>query len=131
MKVSGWAKWQTFRTDRGTPPWIKVHRNLFSNPEWVSLSDAERGQLVHEQAAQVLLPLRRREGRGGRVRGRVHLGVPAEPLGDGGEGGVGWAAEGAPWEGTPGEGTSGVTAIAPKSDQKEPAWLASAWPASA
>jgi len=46
VKVSGWAKWQTFRADRGTPPWIKVHRNLFSNPEWVSLSDAERGQLV-------------------------------------------------------------------------------------
>jgi len=46
MKVTNWDKWQSFRKDRGTPPWIKLHRNLFSNPEWVSLSDAERGQLV-------------------------------------------------------------------------------------
>ena len=46
MKVTNWDKWQSFRKDRGTPPWIKLHRNLFSNPEWVTLSDAERGQLV-------------------------------------------------------------------------------------
>ena len=31
---------------RGTPPWIKVYRNLLSNPEWVGLTDAEKGQLV-------------------------------------------------------------------------------------
>ena len=46
MKVSNWDKWQTFRKDRGTPPWIKVYRNLLSNPEWVALSDKEKGQLV-------------------------------------------------------------------------------------
>ena len=46
MKVSNWDKWQTFRKDRGTPPWIKVYRNLLSNEEWVELSDSEKGQLV-------------------------------------------------------------------------------------
>ena len=46
MRVKNWDEWQTYRKDRGTPPWIKVYRNLFSNPEWVELSDAEKGQLV-------------------------------------------------------------------------------------
>lgn len=46
MKISNWDKWQTYRSDRSTPPWIKVHRNLMSNHEWVQLTDAEKGQLV-------------------------------------------------------------------------------------
>ena len=46
IQINGWDKWQTYRKDRGTPPWIKVYRNLMSNEEWVSLSDAEKGQLV-------------------------------------------------------------------------------------
>jgi hypothetical protein len=46
MMVADWDKWQTYRKDRGTPPWIKVHRNLMSNPEWALLSDKEKGQLV-------------------------------------------------------------------------------------
>ena len=46
MKISNWDTWQTFRKDRGTPPWIKVYRNLLSNEQWVELSDAEKGQLV-------------------------------------------------------------------------------------
>ena len=46
MIVSNWEKWQTFRKDRGTPPWIKVYRNLLSNEQWVELSDAEKGHLV-------------------------------------------------------------------------------------
>jgi len=46
MNVANWEKWQSYRKDRGTPPWIKVHRNLLSNQEWVSLSDSEKGQLV-------------------------------------------------------------------------------------
>ena len=46
MKVCNWDKWQTFRKDRGAPPWIKVHRNLLTNEEWVELSDSEKGQLV-------------------------------------------------------------------------------------
>ena len=46
MKVKDWERWQTYRKDRGTPPWIKVYRNLFSNPEWYELSDAEKGHLI-------------------------------------------------------------------------------------
>ncbi len=46
MRVTNWSKWQSYRRDRGAPPWIKVHRNLMSNAEWASLSDAEKGQLV-------------------------------------------------------------------------------------
>jgi len=46
LKIKNWDKWQTYRSDRGQPPWIKIHRRLMRDPEWVSLSDAERGQLV-------------------------------------------------------------------------------------
>ena len=46
MEVSDWDKWQSYRSDRGTPPWIKVYRNLLSNEEWVGLTDSEKGQLV-------------------------------------------------------------------------------------
>ena len=46
LKIMNWDKWQTYRKDRGQPPWIKIHRRLMRNPEWVSLTDAERGQLV-------------------------------------------------------------------------------------
>lgn len=46
MEVANWDKWQSFRKDRGTPPWIKIYRNLLSNQEWVELSDCEKGQLV-------------------------------------------------------------------------------------
>jgi hypothetical protein len=46
LKIRNWNKWQTYRADRGQPPWIKIHRRLMRNPEWVALTDAERGQLV-------------------------------------------------------------------------------------
>lgn len=46
IKVRNWEKWQTYRKDRGQPPWIKIHRCVMRNPDWVSLADAERGQLV-------------------------------------------------------------------------------------
>jgi len=46
LKINNWEKWQTYRKDRGQPPWIKIHRRIMRNPEWVSLSDSERGQLV-------------------------------------------------------------------------------------
>jgi len=46
LKITNWNKWQTYRADRGQPPWIKIHRRLMRNPEWVSLSDAEKGRLV-------------------------------------------------------------------------------------
>lgn len=46
LKVRNWDKWQSYRKDRGQPPWIKVHRSLMRDVNWVSLSDAQRGQLV-------------------------------------------------------------------------------------
>ena len=46
LKIRNWDRWQSYRRDRGQPPWIKVHRNLMRNPEWVELTDAQRGQLV-------------------------------------------------------------------------------------
>ena len=46
IRMTNWDKWQSYRRDRGAPPWIKVHRNLMSNAEWATLSDAEKGQLV-------------------------------------------------------------------------------------
>ena len=46
LRIRNWDKWQSYRKDRGQPPWIKIHRRLMRNPEWVSLTDAQRGQLV-------------------------------------------------------------------------------------
>lgn len=46
LRAANWDKWQSYRSDRGTPPWIKVHRNLMTNPEWIMLSDSEKGVLV-------------------------------------------------------------------------------------
>src|SRR4030042_687354 len=46
LKIKNWDRWQSYRKDRGQPPWIKIHRRLMRNPEWVSLSDSERGQLT-------------------------------------------------------------------------------------
>ena len=46
LTISNWKKWQTYRSDRGQPPWIKIHRCIMRNVEWVSLTDLERGQLV-------------------------------------------------------------------------------------
>ena len=46
LMVRNWDRWQSYRKDRGQPPWIKIHRCVMRNPEWVSLTDAERGQLV-------------------------------------------------------------------------------------
>ena len=46
LRIRNWDRWQSYRKDRGQPPWIKIHRCVMRNPDWVSLSDAERGQLV-------------------------------------------------------------------------------------
>ena len=46
LKIRNWLKWQTYRSDRGQPPWIKIHRRIMRDPEWVSMSDSERGQLT-------------------------------------------------------------------------------------
>jgi hypothetical protein len=46
LSVHDWAEHQSYRRDRGQPPWIKVHRCIMRNIKWVALDDAERGQLV-------------------------------------------------------------------------------------
>ena len=46
LRVRNWERWQSYRSDRGQPPWIKVHREVMRNQDWVSLSDAQRGQIV-------------------------------------------------------------------------------------
>lgn len=46
IRIRNWQKWQSYRSDRGQPPWIKVHRRLAQDPSWVQLTDAQRGQLV-------------------------------------------------------------------------------------
>jgi hypothetical protein len=44
--IHDWNKHQSYRGDRGQPPWIKIHRSVVRHPKWVQLTDAERGQLV-------------------------------------------------------------------------------------
>ena len=46
LYIHDWDEWQTYRSDRGQPPWIKVHRCLMRKPKWVGLTDKQRGQLV-------------------------------------------------------------------------------------
>lgn len=46
LRIRNWDKWQSYRSDRGLPPWIKVHRQVMRDPNWVALTDAQRGQLV-------------------------------------------------------------------------------------
>ena len=46
IRITNWRRWQSYRSDRGQPPWIKVHRCTMRNPEWVSLEDSARGQLI-------------------------------------------------------------------------------------
>jgi len=44
--VVNWEDRQTYRKDRGAPPWIKVYRNLFTNKKWAKLSDKEKGHML-------------------------------------------------------------------------------------
>ena len=46
LQVRNWRKWQSYRNDRGQPPWIKLHRSLLRDPEWISLPDRCRAHLV-------------------------------------------------------------------------------------
>ena len=46
IKISNWDTRQSFRADRGAPPWIKIYRNIMSNPKWLQLTDSEKGQVV-------------------------------------------------------------------------------------
>jgi hypothetical protein len=46
LSIKNWDTWQTYRKDRGAPPWIKVHRCLLTHIKWASLSDAEKGHIL-------------------------------------------------------------------------------------
>jgi len=46
LTVHDWDTHQSYRSDRGQPPWIKIHRAIIRHHKWAKLSDAERGQLV-------------------------------------------------------------------------------------
>ena len=46
LSIENWDKWQSYRQDRGQPPWIKVHRRLLRSVRWTELTDSQRGQLV-------------------------------------------------------------------------------------
>lgn len=46
LRCVRWEKWQSYRRDRGQPPWIKLHRRLMRNLDWLALDDRQRGQLV-------------------------------------------------------------------------------------
>ena len=46
IRVANWERWQSYRKDRGPPPWIKIHRIVLRNTEWLQLTDAEKGHLV-------------------------------------------------------------------------------------
>lgn len=46
IKITNWDTRQSFRADRGAPPWIKIYRNIMSNPKWLQLTDSEKGQIV-------------------------------------------------------------------------------------
>lgn len=46
IKIRNWDRWQSYRKDRGQPPWIKLWRCLLRNPDFLLLTDAQRGQLL-------------------------------------------------------------------------------------
>jgi len=46
IKIRNWSRWQSYPKGRGQPPWIKLHRKVMRDPNWVSLTDAQRGQLI-------------------------------------------------------------------------------------
>jgi len=46
LRIKNWDKWQSYRNDRGTPPWIKVHRRLMTSATWAGLKDHDKGHLI-------------------------------------------------------------------------------------
>ena len=46
LHVVNWSTWQSYRSDRGQPPWIKLHRRLLRSRKWARLSDVDRAHLV-------------------------------------------------------------------------------------
>ena len=46
LRIRNWDKWQSYRNDRKQPPWIKLHRRLLQDWDFISLTCAQRGQLM-------------------------------------------------------------------------------------
>lgn len=46
LQIKDWETWQSYRKDRGAPPWIKLHTRLLADPQWCALSDSDKGCLV-------------------------------------------------------------------------------------
>lgn len=46
LYVHNWRDHQSYRADRGMPPWIKIHRSLLRNDKWLQLSEVERIHLI-------------------------------------------------------------------------------------
>jgi hypothetical protein len=46
LRIHDWEIHQSYRNDRGQPPWIKIHRSIMRNIKWIRLDDSERGQLI-------------------------------------------------------------------------------------
>ncbi len=46
IKVRNWEKFQHYKKGRGTPPWIKLYRDLLNDKEWFSLDPAAAKFLI-------------------------------------------------------------------------------------
>jgi len=46
LRVRKWEQWQSYRSDRSQPPWIKLHRRLILDPDFVMLGDSEKAHLM-------------------------------------------------------------------------------------
>lgn len=46
LRIRNWDKWQTYRKDRPPPPWIKIYRRLLMDPNFMALTDGQKGQLL-------------------------------------------------------------------------------------
>ena len=42
LRIRNWDKWQSYRRDRPSPPWIKVYRALLRDPNFIVLTDAQK-----------------------------------------------------------------------------------------
>lgn len=44
--MRNWERWQSYRNDRGTPPWIKIHRRLLLDTDFAALTDSEKWHVI-------------------------------------------------------------------------------------
>ena len=46
LYVHNWRDWQSYRSDRSQPPWIKVHRQLLRSERWMDMPDEQKAHLL-------------------------------------------------------------------------------------